>query len=148
VERAAGSERAASEARLQQERLKEQLAWRAISPTVLAELTRLLALHRGSLVLAYTANDPEALYLAIQLSKAFANASWQATAESRTYASRIIFGITIPGDSADAVNIRSAFSAVGIPFAVDPVPPPDMSFGASTAPPPTIVMIGSKPPPF
>ena len=80
--------------------------------------------------------------------KAFENAKWDLRAESRTYASRILFGITIPGPvNKDVELVRKAFVATGISFSTTDVPPPDMTIaGPGTTP--VMVMIGSKPPPF
>jgi hypothetical protein len=61
----AANERAET-ARLEQEKLKAQLAWRLIPPSIAPELKRVLSANPGSVNLRYTDGDPEALYLAIQ----------------------------------------------------------------------------------
>lgn len=146
--RAASLDKEAQHAKLEQERLKAQLSWRALTPKILEQLTSVLATSKSSVTLAYTANDPEALFLAIQISKAFENAKWDLRSESRTYASRILFGITIPGPvNKDVELVRKAFRETGIQFSITDVPPPDMTL-ATPGETPVMVMIGSKPPPF
>ena len=102
----------------------------------------------GVITIAYISNDPESLFLAIQISKAFENTNWQVRSEGRTYATRLLWGITIPAHEGKETDIlRNAFRDAGIPFFTTDVPAPDMAFsgpGESAA----MIMIGSKPPPF
>ncbi|MGA2466203.1 MAG: hypothetical protein ABSH06_17860 [Thermodesulfobacteriota bacterium] len=146
--RAASLDKEAQNAKLEQEKLKAQLSWRTLTPKMLEEVTSVISTTKSSVTLAYTANDPEALFLAIQISKAFENAKWDVRAESRTYATRIVFGVTIPGPvNNDVELVRKAFRAAGIPFSTTDVPSPDMAF-TGPGETPVMVMIGSKPPPF
>jgi hypothetical protein len=107
----------AADAKLEQERLKAQLAWRVIPPETLAKLRERLRQLDGSVLFAFPSSDNEAQYLAIQLAKSFENTNWKLGAQSRTYANAVIFGIVIPGPvTQDVLKVREAFSAAGIPF--------------------------------
>jgi hypothetical protein len=139
----------AAEARLQQERIKAQLSWRVLTPDIVARMLPSLSGNPGLVLLAYTNNDPEALGLAIQFSRLFAQAGWAVRAEGRTYADRLIFGIVIPDATADTDRLRAACTAGGITFTTDPVPVPLVTYNATVGgPSPALLMIGSKPPPF
>jgi hypothetical protein len=143
-------EKETATARLEQERLKAQLSWRTIPPNEIARLGTLLATSPSEVILDYTTNDPEALFLAIQLSKAFEAAKWTVTPRSYTYGSQIVFGLRIPDSANTALTntLRNAFATIGVPFGTENVPTPEMAFtygGSETAP---LVFIGSKPPPF
>jgi hypothetical protein len=149
-ERAAGLENEAAQARAEQERLKAQLAWRTISPGQLQHLSAALSMAPGkSVTLAYTANDPEALFLAIQISRAFEQAHWKIRPESRTYGSQLIFGLRIPGPESETVRVlRDAFKTANIQFSTEDVPAADMAIvypGESDA---ALVFVGAKLPPF
>jgi hypothetical protein len=147
-EGAARANEEAAKAKLETETIKARLAWRTLTPDQIQNLKEHLDGQPSSVTLAYTANDPESLFLAIQMSQAFEARGWTIRPQSRSYGSRIIFEISIPGpENSATMRVRSAFSAVGIPYRTAAVPPPDMMFGPTEASEVT-VMIGSKPPPF
>src|SRR6266478_4464256 len=58
----------AAAAKLETEKLKQVVAWRVIPPEAIAELEKVLSRKPGSVNLRYTDGDPEALFLAIQIS--------------------------------------------------------------------------------
>src|SRR5262245_12164319 len=53
-------------AKLEQERIKEALAWRTLTPEMTAILTESLGKNPSNVNIRYTDGDPEALFLAIQ----------------------------------------------------------------------------------
>lgn len=147
-ERAAMLDKEAKEAKLEQEKLKAQLSWRTLTPKMIEQLTAALQPTQSSVTLACIAHDPEALFLTIQISEAFKNAKWNLRNESRSYARRIIFGIVIPGpDNENVAIVRKAFAAAGIPFAIEDVPPAEMTYSDSSTTPVTVI-IGSRRPVF
>lgn len=148
--RAAALENEAAQARLEQERLKAIVAWRTLTPEALNTLTESLRKDpKGSVVLAYTANDPEALYVVIQLGKAFENATgWDLGLDARTYPDRLYWGIYLPGESDLVKHLRAAFTAANIPFSTDNIPDPPMRFGPPLTPDKALIFVGSKRPPI
>ncbi|HUZ30849.1 MAG TPA: hypothetical protein VMV19_01895 [Xanthobacteraceae bacterium] len=148
-ERAAALENEAAQARLEQERLKAAVSWRTLSPDTLARLTAGLGDPKGSVVLAYTSGDPEALFLAIQISKTFEAAhGWTLGADARTYPDRILWGLYIPGNGTLVEHVRAAFTAAKIPFLTDAIPEPPMRFGPPMTPDTVLIFVGSKQPPI
>jgi hypothetical protein len=144
-ERAAALENEAAQARAEQERLKGQLAWRVLSPEIVAKLEKSLAEHPASINIQHVANDTEALYLAIQIANIFAKANWQVGMMSATMAGTVVFGIWIPEPSTAGVEaVRKAFRDATIGFATDALPSAGMGFGNSIPDAP-ILFVGSKP---
>jgi hypothetical protein len=139
-------ETAAAQARLEQERLKQTVAWRSLQPEIAGRLMEVLATKPQNVIIAYTAYDPESLFYAGHFMEAFKWAGWHSTAEGRAYARWIIFGIHIPGpESEGVILLRKAFDAAGISYGTDDPPTPEMVFGgASHAPGVPILIIGSK----
>jgi hypothetical protein len=98
-------EKDAAEARLEQERLKAQLAWRSLSPAAFARLVEVLSSAKGSVVVGYIQHDPESLAFAIQIGKVFdrlnrdnpSSSPWSVQPDPRTYPDRLVFGLFIPG---------------------------------------------------
>lgn len=143
--RAAALENDAAQARLEQERLKAQLAWRTIAPVPAGNLTALLALKAAQVNIQYPSGDTEAEYLAIQFANLFEKAGWQVAMFSATIHGAVIWGLFIPDPAYDATpTIREAFTAVGIGFSTDALPPAGMGFGNSFPNAP-ILFVGTKP---
>jgi hypothetical protein len=145
------AQREAAEARADQERLKANVQWRTFSATAFNRLVAGLNGPKGSVRLAYQGSDPEALYVAIQISKAFEQSTgWAITAESRTYPDRVLFGLFIPGPENDVVkSLRAAFAAAGIPFSTEDVPAPTMTIGPDPGvAKDAVIFVGSKRPPL
>jgi len=137
----------AAEAGVEQERLKQIVSWRALSPAALATLTDSLR-GGGSANLTYAANDPEALYFWTQISKAFPKPSWTLVGQARTYEGTFHAGIFINGpDTQDTRTIRNAFTAAGIPFGAQELGEPHMFFGDPPIPNVPTVFIASRFPP-
>jgi hypothetical protein len=146
-ERAASLANEASQARLEQEKLKAQLAWRVLSPQSTATIEQRLSQQPASINIEHVANDPEALYLAIQVANIFGKANWQVAMNAVTMSGTAVFGIWIPHfDSPAALVVREAFTAAGIGFSTDVPPPAGMGFGGSIQGAPRL-LIGSKRPP-
>lgn len=149
-ERTATLEKEAAQARLEQEQLKQVVAWRVLSADAGTKLVEVLKQKTALIKLAYVAADPEVLGLAIQFSKVLEAAQWKILPESMTFSSQLIFEIRVPGPENEAVNLlRKALTDAHIPFSTEDVPKPDMSFGHSGPEQPTATLfIGSKRPPF
>jgi hypothetical protein len=145
----AALENEAAQARLDQERLKAVVAWRILTPDTINHLAAGLGDPKGTALLGYTANDPEALYLVIQISKAFEAAKgWALGVDARTYPDRLLWGIFIPGDGALVEHVRAAFKAANIPFSTEAIPEPPMRFGPQITADTVLIFIGSKQPPI
>jgi hypothetical protein len=150
-ERTAQLAKEAAEARLEQERLKAQLAWRTIAPDVSAVLELTLREHPGKINLQWANGDTEAQFLAIQLANIFDRAHWEKRTAALNRFSGIAFGLRVfdlPGSPSpdDLANVRAAFTAVQIPFAgeMPPMPGGTTAFGnvMNDAP---IIFVGTKP---
>jgi hypothetical protein len=137
----------AARAELETEKLKQVVAWRVIPPNSATELEKVLAAKPGVVNLRYTDGDPEALFLAIQVSQILAKAKWQVAPGSVKFANAIQFGIALP-DSAggDAQTLRAAFADAKIEFSPGPLPPQGAAFSISTIPGAPTLMIGSRAP--
>lgn len=140
--------RDAEVAKLEQEKLKAQLSWRTIPVADADRMLPILSATPSSVVLAYTANDPESLSLTIQLSMVFAKAGWETIAQSRTYNDQLLMGLFINGSGPEAESVRRAFNSVGAAFSSESVPTPPYAMNVRIPEPPVLVMIGCKQPPF
>jgi hypothetical protein len=141
-------ENEAANARLETEKLKAVVAWRAIPPTKASELEKALAAKPGAVNLRWMDGDPEALFLAIQISQILAKAHWQVAPGAFKPANTLVFGIALPdATSVDAQTLRAAFLAAEIPFSPNPLTSGGASFSAAIIPDAPILMIGSRPPP-
>jgi hypothetical protein len=137
------------EAKLEQERLKAQMAWRILSPDAASELERLLIVKSGSVTIEYATGDPEAQTFAIQLANIFGKAKWKVAINTVTYSGTVIFGLWIPDPpTSEKTLVRDAFTAIGVIFntAVVPRAGRTMTIGG-TIPNAPVVFVGSKPPP-
>jgi hypothetical protein len=145
--RAAESEKEAANAQLETEKIKSVVAWRVIPPENSAQLEKSLSAKPGSVNLRYTDGDPEALYLAIQISHILSKANWQIAPGAVKPSNAILFGISLPDASGiDAQTLRNAFSAAKVEFSTDALPPSGVSFSISTINGAPTLMIGSKTP--
>ena len=105
----------------------------------------LLALKPAQVNIQYPAGDTEAQYFAIQFGNIFDKAKWQVAMFSATLHGTVAWGLFIPDPVFDATpTIREAFTAVGIGFSTDALPPAGMGFGSSIPNAP-ILFVGSKP---
>lgn len=143
----------AEEARLKTAEIQAIVEWRTLSQDQIAKLQSALSARPSSVKFVYVSNDPEALFLAIQLSnKAFTN--WNVTSESRDFSGTMVFGLRIEGTSEQDVNfVRDAFRSAEVPFTTEPIPPHGGSVGFGAViegqPEPTVeIIVGSKPRPL
>ena len=91
--------------------------------------------------------DPEALFLAIQISHILSKAKWKVAPGAVKPDNAIVFGIGLPDvTGVDAQTLRGAFLAAKVPFASDALPPIGVSFSISTIQGAPTLMIGSKRP--
>lgn len=145
-ERSKGLALEAENAKLETERLKAQMAWRTIPHDISAKLKEILSTTPAKVNIQHVANDPEALYLAIQIANIFGEAKWEVQMLAVTMAGSLVFGIFVPDNQSPETSlIYSGFSQVQIDFSQDPLPPAGMGFGGSIPNAP-IVFIGSKKP--
>jgi hypothetical protein len=142
-------EKEAANAKLETERLKATVAWRSISPEIAASLEKILSATPGSVNLRYTDGDPEALFLAIQISNVLAKSKWQVAPGALKIGNSLTFGFVLPDDggSADGKTLREAFAAAKIPFSVQLPQANTMEFNMSMIPGAPILMVGSRTPP-
>ena len=146
-ERAANLEKEAADARLEQEKLKAQLAWQTMSRQAAETLTRRLSTKPGSVNVQYVANDPEAHAFAIQIANVFDSAGWTVALMGQTYAGAVFCGLWVPGPQTDETKlIREAITESGDSFSIDELPPAAMGVGDSIPDAP-ILFVGTKPPP-
>jgi len=149
-ERAAKLEKEAQEAHLETERLKQTMAWRAIDQITAQKIITTLSKAPHKALIAYTANDPEASFLAVQLSRIFELAHWTTFVQSRTYPGSMIFGITIlPSENSATKLVQETLSEAKIPFLANDIPRQFFSItedGSEQAD--VTIIIGSKHPNF
>jgi hypothetical protein len=115
--RAKELENEAAAARLETEKIKGVVAWRSIKPEVASLLRATLSAKPGSVNLRYTDGDPEALFLAIQISNVLAAAKWQVAPGALKIGNSLIFEFLLPDNgSPDAQTLREAFASANVPF--------------------------------
>ena len=143
--RAAELEKEAANARLETEKIKAVVTWRTISASNTAELERVLAAKPGSVNLRWQDGDPEALFLAIQISQILGRAKWKIAPGSFKPANSILFGVVVPPESGtDADTLREALAAAHIAYSSVPVSQEGASFNVSTIEGAPFLMIGSR----
>jgi hypothetical protein len=133
--------------RLSRINLQRQFAWRVISREDASALITRLSLVKSSILVAYMANDQESLYLAIQLTRILQAAGWTVTPESRTYSTRLIFGIQVQSSTNNSTKeFKAAIGDLAGSVSESDLPPPDLAFtfqGSSEV----TILIGSRMPP-
>lgn len=145
--RAAELEKDAAEARLESEKIKAAVAWRAVSPESAAKMEQVLLKQPGWINLRYIDGDPEALYLATQFSNIFAKAHWQVAPGAIKPANTAVFGILIPpATGAVAEALVKALTGAGIPVTRGNVPQVGVSFSVATIQDAPTLIIGSRVP--
>lgn len=145
--RAAELEKDAANARLETEKIKAVVAWRMIPSANAAILEKLLSHKAGSVNLRYMDGDPEALYLAIQISQILAKAHWQVAPGAIKPANTIVFGIMLPPEvGIDADALAAALKAAKIEFSRGSVPAAGVSFGVHKIDGAPTLIIGSRTP--
>lgn len=142
VERAANAE-------LETEKLKGQFAWRALSNETGQKLVSALSAYNGSATIEYISNDPEALYFAFALKKAFSDAGWPVSMMGRTIPNFLAFGLFVADVNAPQRDIvRAAFKISDIELSsIGSIPAHGMSMG-NRIPGSVTIFVGSKKPEF
>jgi hypothetical protein len=105
-ERAAVLEKEAAEARAEQERLKTLVTWRTIPNENGKILSSALSVRQASIVLAISANDPEALFYGAQIGKYLESAGWNVIPEAVSWSNYLPIDMHIP-NSDDFVKLNS-----------------------------------------
>lgn len=147
--KAAGLEKEAANAKLETEKLKGLVAWRTIPLGKVEAMERVLSAKPGSINLRYMDGDPEALYLAIQISQIMGRSRWQVAAGSLKPLNGIVFGINLPAsDNKDRQTLEEALLAAGVQFGSQKMASAGVGFGVSEIPGAPFLMIGSKAPAF
>lgn len=120
-ERAEHLAKDAEEARLKFAQLQSVVAWRTIEEPQFSAFRQILAERLSAITLITIANDPEATFFTVVISKGFKG--WRLASMSRSYGGLLVLGVTIlgkPGD--DLERARRAFRAANIPFSNGPMP--------------------------
>lgn len=154
----------AENARVEQERLKQLVRWRTITPEDMKILTAELAKGGGEIDLAFAPGDPESEYFALKIIgndgvAAVNNSSgirkWHVYLRPWT-SNGMFFGVAIPGPENNQVKfLRHAFSAAHIEFSTENPPeevsPITLGSGLAYTPAPkheALIVIGLKKPPL
>ncbi len=145
--RAAELEKEAASARLETEKIKSAVSWRVIPPDAIKKLGEALRRSPGVVNLRYTDGDPEALFMAIQLSRILEASGWSVAPGSAKPPNMIVFGIRLSDNGTKPAELlRDAFSFAGIPFSTEDVPAGAM-FNVQIVPNAPTLYVGSKVPP-
>jgi len=149
IEKASELEKEAEIAKLQSAKIKQAISWRTLSKQNVNELERLLSMEPGEVNLRYTEGDPEALFLAIQISQILDNANWKIALGAIKFSNTLVFGIAIPRDlTPSGGRLREAFTKAKIHFTSEVLPQSGVGFLISTIANAPTLMIGSKRPGF
>ena len=105
-ERSKGLALEAENAKLETERLKAQMAWRTIPHDISAKLKEILSTTPAKVNIQHVANDPEALYLAIQIANIFGEAKWEVQMLAVTMAGSLVFGIFVPDNQSPETSFE------------------------------------------
>lgn len=154
-ERAVALEHENLELKVEYERLKSAVAWRAVAPDQLPLLKRLLGAHVATVQLELVRGDPESQRLGAQLWAAFRGSGWNVVLKQKTplgaAAGIWVLPNATPGESTTAAVecVRGAFREIGLPYASKGGPAMEPSTGETWGPksPPVKVIVGSKPEP-
>jgi hypothetical protein len=158
----ADAERARAEAAKATERaakIEQAAAWRVISNDDAVKLINVLKTAGGSVEIGYPANDPEALFLASQIAKAFDIVNngqnpplWNVHIQPRQFSHALYWGVRIFGqDPATISTLETALSLAHVPYTNESMPntindSPGMTITGGP-PGPATIFVGSKRPP-
>jgi hypothetical protein len=146
-ERAAALEKEAADANLRTAEIMKATAWRQLLPEQQQKILEVLSKKPGKVVLAWIANDPESLGLAVQLSDLLAKAHWEVAGSARTYPSVLLWDIHIPatrGAEGATQSLRDAFTNANIHIVTDPLPQHAMEIGSGGAPGSATILVGCR----
>lgn len=145
--RAAELEKEAANARLETEKIKSVVQWRTFSAAQNTDMESVLSAKPGSINLRWMDGDPEAMFLAIQLSQLLQRAHWNVAPGSVKPANGIIFGLLLPPEAGDdAETLRKALIIAKLPFSAVPAPEEGVSFNTSFIAGAPFLYIGSRMP--
>jgi hypothetical protein len=117
--RVAEANRAAEEAKLETEKLREKHSWRVLSPPAFTELALSLRGPAASVLISYPLGDTETAGFVTQLSTAFRQADWKVGFVASSYSAPLTWGVVVPSSLTDddpLRRIRLALSAAKIEF--------------------------------
>jgi hypothetical protein len=137
----------AAKAKLETEKLKGVVTWRTLSAEQNAAIEKVLSQKPGAVNLRWQDGDPEALFLAIQLSHLFQRSNWQVAPGAFKPANAILFEITVPpvsGENAD--TLRAALGAGRVGYSSVPISSGGASFNVSTINGAPYLYVGSRKP--
>jgi hypothetical protein len=134
--RAAELEKEAAEARLEQEKLKAQLAWRRLSDDQARTITAHLTGLAFKPTLSAITSDPESTLFALDIHRAMTAAGIAVQIQSKLiFGSHPIVGLIISGPRADVERVAEGFVKAGI------------SVTGQEREGTVEILVGSKPPP-
>ncbi len=134
-EHTARLENETEQARLETERLRQQMAWRRLSEDQIKKIASGLASLAIPLRMAAIANDPESMLFASDIRRALLVAGITTTLASKVIAGAVPVGIIIKGPKDDALRVGQAFVAAGLNVQIKEQAG-DLK-----------ILVGSKPPP-
>ena len=134
-ERTALLENEAEQARLETERLRQQMAWRRLNEGQIRKIASGVAGLAIPLQLTGIANDPESMLFASDIRRALLTAGIKTPINSAVIAGAVVVGIIIRGPKDDALRVGQAFAAAGLDVQVKEQDG-DLE-----------ILVGSKPPP-
>jgi len=138
-------ERDASQARLEQLRLKALLAWRTLSPPLAGALRSHLSTTPSKVNIEYVHSDAESQYFALEIAHTFVDAKWNVGLQGVVYDGVLVLGLVVPdSQSPETLLVRKAFDAVGIQHVARDVPRSGRVHGTRVDTSATI-FVGSKP---
>jgi hypothetical protein len=114
----AAAQEAAANARIEEARIRSAVVWRVMTPSECqAALSAVDDIPR-TLVVRFSAGDPEAQLYAMSFGKCFEDSGrWKVSAASLVLASTFIFGLSMEGkDTAAVAAIRAALARSGLPI--------------------------------
>jgi hypothetical protein len=136
-ERAEKLAKEAEQARLEQEKLKQQLAWRRLTKDQFDTLVTKLQANPGQISISYL-SDPESSVFGREIVTAFRNAGWQVEESSEIIAGSPPFGLFVKIEKAPPIPfVAKALNDIGLPVTVEQGHP----HGTFA------LLVGAKPPP-
>jgi hypothetical protein len=130
-----------SEAKLETERLKSEIAWRTLTAETVAALKGVLDKNPAhSVIFSYLANDVESQVFVSQFSAVFRSSGWEVCHRVASFLGDIEFGILIPNEEnrpdgwrAISFRVQAVFEAAKIDFSPR-LPPEPFSYTGSNEP--------------
>lgn len=113
----AGLEKEAADARLETEKVKKAFSWRQLTADNADQFYKVLATKPAAVNLRYTAGDPEAATLALQVTELLNKAGWKVAGGTIDFQTKVLYGVSIPDGLAPSVQtLRDAFQAAGVQY--------------------------------